>query len=299
MRTKLTPTGERGPHARLHHGEFFGQFHREAEAGGFALAHVAADPRNDVQRHTHEAAHFIFVTRGLYVSTASGAPDVASSPLLVYNPPGTTHRDRFRKHGERFEGRFLSISIAAERMTGIADGLTLADASTCIGGGTATALATRLIAELDQWEPASRLAVEGICLELMAEVARRDPFTEKSRPRWLALACEMFREGECSVAEVAAACGVHPVHLARTFRRFLRCSPGAYLRRCRVERAATLLRRGALPLTEVALQSGFADQSHMSRAFQGALAITPAAFRRMFHPKNEVASGQDEPRRTR
>jgi AraC family transcriptional regulator len=300
MRTKLTPTGALGPHARLRHGEFFGRFQREAEAGGFALAHVSADPRNDVQRHTHEAAHFIFVTRGLYVSTADGAPDVVTSPVLIYNPPGTTHRDRFRRRDDgRFDGRFLSISITPERMTSIADGLTLAEQATCVGGAAASALAARLIGEMQEWEPASRLVVEGICLELTAQVARRDPFAEKTRPRWLAVACEMLRERDCTVSEIAAVCGVHPVHLARTFRRFFGCSPGAYLRRCRVERAAALLRGGSLTLTEVALRSGFADQSHMSRAFQHALAMTPSAFRRVFHGDKDVARRQDEVDRTR
>lgn len=299
MRTKVAALGALAPHARLRHGEFFGQFHRETEAGGFTLAHLSADPRNDVQRHTHEAAHFIFVTRGLYVSTADGAPDVVTSPLLIYNPPGTTHRDRFRQRDGRFDGRFLSISIASERMKSIADGLTLAESAMCVGGAAATTLAARLIAEMEQWEPASRLVIEGICLELTAQVARRDPFVEKAPPRWLALACEMLRERDCTVGEIAAECGVHPVHLARTFRRFFGCSPGAYLRRCRVERAAALLRRGSLTLSEVALRSGFGDQSHMSRAFQSAFAMTPSAFRRVFHSGSEVARGQDEIDRTR
>ena len=89
----------------LAHGQFFGRFQTEAEAGGFTLAQMHADPQNDVQRHMHDAGHFIFVTRGPYITTAAGAPEVCTSPVLVYNPPGTTHRDRFlRRKDGGFDG---------------------------------------------------------------------------------------------------------------------------------------------------------------------------------------------------
>jgi AraC family transcriptional regulator len=302
-RVKVNATGERGAHAKLSHGEFFGRFQREIDAGGFSLANIRADPQTDVQRHTHDAAHFIFVTRGIYVTGAAGAPSECSSPILIYNPPGTTHRDRFRRSADGgFHGRFLSISITTERMKSIAEGVVLPERSISVDTTYAKSLAARLIGELGQWEPASPLAAEGICLELTACVARRDVCDEKTPPRWLSIAREMLHDcaEQMSVSEIAAACGVHPVHLARTFRRFFGCSPGAYLRHSRVERAAALLRRGRLSLTEIALRSGFADQSHMTHGFQSALAITPGAYRRHVGSQksgsdNDVANAQDGP----
>jgi AraC family transcriptional regulator len=131
MRTvKVKASGERGAHEKLTHGVFFGRFQREAEAGGFALAHIEADSRTDVQRHTHDTAHFILVTRGSYITSAHGAPSVCMSPALIYNPPGTTHRDRFqRNQNGGFDGAFLSISIAVERMNSIAEHIALSERS--------------------------------------------------------------------------------------------------------------------------------------------------------------------------
>lgn len=270
----------------LTHGQFFGRFQTEAEAGGFSLAHIRADPHKDVQRHTHDAAHFIFVTRGPYVTSAAGAPEVCTSPVLVYNPPGTTHRDRFERRPDGgFDGMFLSISVAPERWKSIADAVPLGERAVTLD---AQALAMRLVKELAHWEPWSPLVAEAICLELAASAARvRD---EQSAPRWLAIAREMLHDGTPTVAEIAEACGVHPVHLARTFRRFFGCTPGAYLRRARVERAAAML-RGRLGLSEVALRCGFADQSHMTHAFRAALGVTPGALR----ADKDVASVQDDP----
>jgi AraC family transcriptional regulator len=84
-----------------------------------------------------------------------------------------------------------------------------------------------------------------------------------------------------SVAEIAAAVGVHPLHLARTFRRFFNCSPGEYLRKCRIQLAANLLLGSKKTLAEIALISGFADQSQFTRSFRQYTGNTPANFRRV------------------
>jgi AraC family transcriptional regulator len=83
-----------------------------------------------------------------------------------------------------------------------------------------------------------------------------------------------------SIASVARDVGVHPVHLARAFRRFFGCTPAAYVRRVRVERAALMVRSTPMALAEIAAMCGFVDQSHMSRAFVRDIGGTPAAYRR-------------------
>ena len=59
---------------------------------GITLSHRIADsPPEEVAVHTHLEAHFVLVTSGRYVSSASADPN--RKVTLVYNPPGTTHRD--------------------------------------------------------------------------------------------------------------------------------------------------------------------------------------------------------------
>ena len=70
------------------------------------------------------------------------------------------------------------------------------------------------------------------------------------------------------------------MHLARVFRLHLGCTPGDYLRRRRLARAAVLLRETARPLSDVALACGFADQSHLAHAFRRHAGVSPGAFRR-------------------
>jgi AraC family transcriptional regulator len=82
------------------------------------------------------------------------------------------------------------------------------------------------------------------------------------------------------LAEIAAEVGVHPVHLASTFRRYFHHTMGDYQRQLRVEFACRQLASGCASLGEIALAAGFADQSHFVRVFKRHLGITPGAYRK-------------------
>jgi len=83
-----------------------------------------------------------------------------------------------------------------------------------------------------------------------------------------------------SVKDIAARVGVHPVHLARTFRAHMGCSPGDFLQDLRVQRAAMLLKNTNLGAAEIALATGFADQSHFTKQFRRAFTVPPGKYRR-------------------
>ena len=127
--------------------------------------------------------------------------------------------------------------------------------------------------------------MEGMALELLEYVIRREIRPDKRPPVWLKRAVERI-EDCCAepvmIREIAKAAGVHPIHLARSFRRFFNCSPAEYLRQCRIRRASTLLLKSDLPISEVALDSGFSDQTHFTRSFKRITGFTPCTFRKLF-----------------
>ncbi|MCE7988777.1 MAG: AraC family transcriptional regulator [Caldilinea sp. CFX5] len=69
-----------------------------------------------------------------------------------------------------------------------------------------------------------------------------------------------------------------PYHLLRTFRAAVGIPPHAYLRQVRVQHAKELLAFGQ-PIADVALATGFTDQSHLTRWFKRLWGVTPAQFR--------------------
>lgn len=76
--------------------------------------------------------------------------------------------------------------------------------------------------------------------------------------------------------------GYTPEHLCRSFRRFLGISPGAWLKRIRLERACALLRHSNLPVGRIAEASGFQSPQVFHRVFRRSFNTSPAAYRRSF-----------------
>lgn|GEM_PF-1323167 len=82
------------------------------------------------------------------------------------------------------------------------------------------------------------------------------------------------------VAAVAEACGLSVNHFSRAFRRSLGKPPHRWLLDQRIEKARELLRDESLPLADIALACGFAEQSHFTRVFARIAGMPPGAWRR-------------------
>jgi AraC family transcriptional regulator len=263
---------------KLGFGDFIGGVRRRIDATGFSLSDVVDHPNEHVPAHTHEHAHFCFIVRGDYLTMAHNRDGACSASTMLFHPPGTTHQDRFHAPG----GRFVTLSVASYRLEQVTDVLDLTSVSTAFRDAEIDWLGTKIHRELLSADALSPLVLEGMALELLACTARRASGAERQRPLWLRMACERMRE-DCTsplkIREVAQTANVHPVHLARGFRRFLRCTPGEYLRRCRIEHATRLLTDTDRPLAEIALDSGFSDQSQFSKSFKRVMGMPPGAYR--------------------
>src|ERR1700677_3394528 len=72
---------------------------------------------------------------------------------------------------------------------------------------------------------------------------------------------------------------------ARSFTQSMGLPPHQYILRERIERAKLLLCDPAMPLSEVALRSGFADQSHLTNTFRRMTNVSPRAYRSAVSPR--------------
>jgi len=92
------------------------------------------------------------------------------------------------------------------------------------------------------------------------------------------LASEFDRD--LSLAEVAEQCGLSRGHFAKAFRLSTGTTPHRWRQGRRIDGSKQLLADGHLSLADVALASGFADQSHFTRVFSRMVGETPAGWRR-------------------
>jgi AraC-like DNA-binding protein len=84
---------------------------------------------------------------------------------------------------------------------------------------------------------------------------------------------------DLSLGELARAANLSPFYFARLFKQSTGIAPHGYVMARRIERAKELLHNGMLPIVEVALETGFADQSHMTGVFRKLTGVTPRNFR--------------------
>jgi len=86
--------------------------------------------------------------------------------------------------------------------------------------------------------------------------------------------------GPVLVADLCALIQRSEAHFSRAFRLTFGRSPHAFVIRRRVELAAQYMLQTEMPLSDIALRCGFADQPHLSKHFRQITEHTPAAWRR-------------------
>jgi len=194
----------------------------------------------------------------------------------VTMPAGAWHGARFGTQGAR-----IVIVMPRDPLAPVARSLgRLVE----LRGRNLTWLAWRLAGELQASDAAAPLAAEGFALELLAATSRETRVERHAgRPQsWLLSAEELLRArlGDCiGLTELADTVGVHPTHLARAFRARYGVSVGEYGRRLRLAWAAGELADGDTAVATIAMQAGFADQSHFTRVFRHYVGVTPARYR--------------------
>lgn len=260
-------------------GAFLGQRSTTATVAGFkAGLWRASVPPEGVHTHTHEDAHFVLALDGGYHSLAHDRLTPKGQGFgpgaLIWNPPGVEHRDSFETAG----GRFLSVSFMPPR--GAARGEPLR-----LRRPVAEAAARRLIGAVAGHRDGDAIKLEGLLLDMAAAVLSSAELDEDPAPDWLLRADQALRDlcrtPGLEVRDLARLVGVHPVSLARRYRRHFGLSPASAIRRARVDRAVGDLMIG-IDLAELADRGGYADQSHLTREFRALYGVTPGGYRTLF-----------------
>lgn len=260
-------------------GEFLGGITRALDAADLKLRETQHAPHQIIPLHTHEAPHFCLGVDGQCTERIGGRSVDCVPGTLEFHPAGTTHSSRWNNNG----GRCFTVTLGAQWV----DRIDALDANDRPLAGVLPAQhllwMRRLHRELLEPASASSLMLEGLTLTLLGEAGRTARVsTRGAPPAWLARAEEYLRAyafGSVRAEDAAAVAGVHPVLLARWFRRVHGVTVGEFVRRLRVDHAAELLVHTALPLSRIAQDCGFADQSHFTRTFRRERHVSPSEYR--------------------
>lgn len=149
-------------------------------------------------------------------------------------------------------------------------------------GGPVSAVALRIYHESRIKDGVAPVIVEGLMLEMLGHASRSLVKMPLRAPRWLTEARDLLHgqfNDSLNLDDIAHTVGVHPTHLARTFKRYYRTTVGEYLRRLRLDWAMRQLSESEDSISDIALAAGFYDQSHFTHLFKQHTGFTPAEFR--------------------
>lgn len=274
-----------GPGTLLLGGEFYSPVQARLRTGDVLLSELRQPGSRSVPRHEHELAYVTVVLHGDYLEGDRGHLDELRPFTAVFNPAGTAHSTVIGPSG----ASFFTVELCKENLRRL--GVSLPRRTTFDrGAGTLLWPGLRLYSAF-KTQTADPLVLEAYVLEMLGAIAGFEA-PEKTAPRWFGRVKDRLHAGfrePLRMRDLAREAGVHPVHLARVFRKMERRTPGEYQQHLQARAACELLRDPEWPLAAIAAECGFADQSHFTRVFRRMAGTTPARFRLAVAPHAAAA----------
>jgi AraC-like DNA-binding protein len=266
-------------HRKFPPGYFTGET-TQWEIANVLLSEVRHSVGKAVPMHEHEAPYVSVLLEGAYRERGNDF-DIRYEPYtLVFHSAGTLHEDQMLE-----PCRFFAVNLLPPWEKVLADLGGVPAHVFELHGGDPIWLALRLYREFLAHADADGAGVEALVYELCAHVAAHN-IDDEHEPPWLvlidAIIRERFRE-QIDIAMIAANASVHPSHACRVFRRFRGHTITDALLSARVQHVARRLTESGEPLSVIASDAGFADQSHMTRTFKRLTGYPPGEHRRRIH----------------
>jgi AraC family transcriptional regulator len=258
--------------------EMAGEVVRQRTIGSFTLSENFFPASTTLADHLHAETVITFVIDGLFREKYALTAVTCRPGAVRFLPAGVVHSNEIES-----ELRCLHVSTPSDVLDQLARQAIVPKKPAQISGVSTTWLANRLYAEFSREDSASSIAIEGLVLAILAEIARAESRqTTPALPAWLRQATDIVESRfleRLSLAAIASEVGVHYVHLSRQFHKYNHCTIGELIRRRRVQYASHLLAHSQTPLAEIALICGFSDQSHLSFLFKRYMGMSPSKFR--------------------
>lgn len=144
-------------------------------------------------------------------------------------------------------------------------------------------LAQLIAAECTNPQPLHDLYGDGLALALIIDVMKLAKAPGRKRSRlagWQLRRATDFIEENClrniRLEEIASLIGLSQSHFSHAFKASTGIAPHQWQVNARLRNAKQLILKGEHSLTEIAAETGFADQAHFTRVFRKNFGTTPA-----------------------
>jgi len=253
---------------------------------GAGIDAVEADSARVFGKHVHTQFGLGLIARGAQRSSSGrGLIEAGAGDIITVNPEEVHDGRPIGEGGRHWRMLYLSPSLVAELADDISEGRASSTQEFRHPKLSEPPLARQFSALFraltDSFDPQELQADTGLLL-LLSQVLQTRPATQTGVSAGIASARERIDDeplAALTLGALAQQAGLSRFQFLRGFKRLTGLTPHAYLLQRRLHIARQLIARGT-GLADAAAQSGFADQSHMSRIFARSFGLAPAAYAR-------------------
>ena len=263
----------------LQTGQFYGVTNETTTHGGLTLTDTEYTHER-VDWHYHQNAYFTFILDGRVIEGNKKETYHCTPGSLLFHNWQEAHYNIKPKgftrgfHIELEEDWFNTYGINPDAMQG---SINLKDPQLKL-------LMYNIFKEAKLDGMTGTLAINTLLIELFGKAVNAEARLTHQKPLWVTQLRNILHDdptANWSLEQLAKQLNIHPVHLSRDFSRYFNCGLGEYIRTIKVQQALSLMANKNTSLTTIALQCGFADQSHFNRSFKAMHQITPLAYRKI------------------
>jgi len=255
------------------------------ECAGLTLRETLNAPASRIPAHAHDRATICLTLTGQGLEIIEGARLIAQPGGVLMRAPKIIHANEYGA----VPHRGVMIELERKWLETCRHFLKVFEGYRYFSGGPVPALTLRIYREARIKDSVAPIIVEGLMLELLGHASRSLIKPPVRLPGWLMQARDLLHgrfNDSLNLVEIANIVGVHPTHLARSFKKHYRTTVGEYLRRLRLDWATRQLSETEDSIAEIASAAGFYDQSHFSHLFKQHTGLSPAEFRALTNGAN-------------
>lgn len=259
-------------------GEYIGD-HKEQVCMGPLIMSDTDYTFEKVDWHYHENPYFTFLLQGnLFESNKKSAYFLHPGSLVFYNWQEAHQNTKTPSYTRGFHlefnrSWFEKFELKSEDFEGMIH----------LKHPRITNLFYRILLQSKIKDEFSLISIEQMLLDIFDHIKQKPNSDCRSKRPWIAeLRSILVEEPEVcsSLSNLAQKLGVHPVHLSRQFPKYFSLCLGEYLRLQKINKATQSLISSQEPLTQIAYDQGFFDQSHFISQFKKHFSITPSFYRK-------------------
>lgn len=258
-------------------GSYYGSMHAEQLVNEILLSEYDyLAERTDW--HFHENPYFMYILHGnlFDVNKKCKTTCPSGSFLLLnwqephFNSKESTHARGFHIEFERNWFKKNNIDID------------LWEGSKLIKNPRLHHILAKIYAEFRYADIYSNISCELLVAELCENIEKERVYQVDKNPAWLHSLVEIVYQSNepFDLKSLSDELAIHPGHLSRSIPKYLSTTLGDYIRQIKIKKSIDFILASPKPLSDIAFDCGFSDQSHFTRTFKYYMSMTPKEFKK-------------------